>query len=118
MKGRGDPLWSPITGENTHHVLRITHHVLLITHYETTRYASHITILNKEVLTMSKKLKIAVIGAGSTYTPELVDSFIKKYSEVSLEELYLMDIDSEKLSIIEKLVRRMVCAGDVPVKIK
>ncbi|MEQ8170018.1 MAG: 6-phospho-beta-glucosidase, partial [Candidatus Eremiobacterota bacterium] len=67
---------------------------------------------------MSKKLKIAVIGAGSTYTPELVDSFIKKYSEVSLEELYLMDIDSEKLSIIEKLVRRMVCAGDVPVKIK
>ena len=67
---------------------------------------------------MSKKLKIAVIGAGSTYTPELVDSFIKNYSDVSLEELYLMDIDPDKLSVIEKLVSRMVNAGNVPVRIK
>ncbi|MEQ8190332.1 MAG: 6-phospho-beta-glucosidase [Candidatus Eremiobacterota bacterium] len=67
---------------------------------------------------MSKKIKVSVIGAGSTYTPELVDSFIKNYSEVALEELYLMDIDSDKLSVIEKLVSRMVYACDVPVKIK
>jgi 6-phospho-beta-glucosidase len=67
---------------------------------------------------MSKKLKIAVIGAGSTYTPELVDSFIKNYDEVPLEEFYLMDIDRDKLSIIEKFVNRMVQAKNIPLKIK
>lgn len=66
---------------------------------------------------MSKKLKIAVIGAGSTYTPELVDSFIKNYSEVPLEEIYLMDIDAHKLSIIEQFVKRMVHAKNIPVNI-
>ena len=67
---------------------------------------------------MSKKLKIAVIGAASTYTPEFVDSFIKNYNEVPLEEFYLMDIDRDKLSIIEKFVNRMVQAKNIPLKIK
>ncbi len=56
------------------------------------------------------KLKIAVIGAGSTYTPELVDGIIKRRNELPLTELYLMDIDPLKLGIVGGLIRRMLQA--------
>ena len=63
------------------------------------------------------KNKIALIGAGSTYTPELVDCFIKNYSEVPLSEIYLMDIDERKLNILSGLVKRMVKAANIPLKV-
>jgi len=63
------------------------------------------------------KLKIAVIGGGSTYTPELVDCFINNYREVPSEEIYLMDIDKEKLSVITGLVKRMTEKRGIPLKI-
>lgn len=52
-------------------------------------------------------LKITVIGAGSTYTPELVDGLLTRQSVFPVSELTLMDIDERKLRIVGSLVDRM-----------
>ena len=52
---------------------------------------------------MSKKgLKIVTIGGGSSYTPELVEGFIKRYDHLPVTELWLVDIEAghEKLEIV------------------
>lgn len=54
-----------------------------------------------------KSLNIAVIGAGSTYTPELLDGFIRRKDRLAVGELRLMDIDGVKLNIISALAQRM-----------
>ena len=38
-------------------------------------------------------MKIAIIGGGSTYTPELVNGFIERAAVFPLRKLWLMDID-------------------------
>ena len=38
-------------------------------------------------------LKVAVIGGGSTYTPELINGFLARAQAFPLSELWLMDID-------------------------
>ncbi|MEE9188745.1 MAG: hypothetical protein V3U36_05195, partial [Anaerolineales bacterium] len=45
-------------------------------------------------------MKVAVIGGGSTYTPELVNGFLDRVNEYPLNELWLMDIDEHRLSIV------------------
>jgi 6-phospho-beta-glucosidase len=49
-------------------------------------------------------MKIAVIGAGSTYTPELVAGL----SALDVRELVLHDIDAERLSVVGALAERML----------
>jgi len=58
-----------------------------------------------------KKLKIALIGAGSTYSPELIEGLINKKDSLPLGELYLMDIDDRKLKIVGGLCERMIKAA-------
>ncbi len=41
---------------------------------------------------MKNGLKLAVIGGGSSYTPELIEGIIKNYQELPVNELYLVDI--------------------------
>ncbi|MEW5827559.1 MAG: 6-phospho-beta-glucosidase, partial [Chloroflexota bacterium] len=53
-------------------------------------------------------MKITVIGGGSTYTPELVDGFLASAGRLPLEELWLMDVDRERLDIVGGFARRMV----------
>jgi len=60
--------------------------------------------------------KIAIIGAGSTYTPELIDGFIKRKNELPVTSFYLMDIDRRKLGIVGKFVKRMLDANDIKCK--
>ncbi|MCK5129637.1 MAG: 6-phospho-beta-glucosidase [Clostridiales bacterium] len=55
-----------------------------------------------------KPLKIAVIGAGSSYTPELIEGFINRQNELNLKELRLMDIDASRVEIVSKMIKRMV----------
>lgn len=57
---------------------------------------------------MRKKLKIAIIGAGSTYTPELIEGLINKQKDLNVSELVLMDIEDRKLGIVGGLSKRMV----------
>jgi len=53
-------------------------------------------------------MKIAVIGGGSTYTPELVNGFLARISSLPVTELWLMDIDARRLSIVGGFAQRMV----------
>lgn len=52
-------------------------------------------------------LKVAVIGGGSTYTPELVHGFLTRQDEFPLDELWLMDIDRARLEVVGGFVKRM-----------
>lgn len=60
---------------------------------------------------MSKELKITIIGAGSTYTPELIEGIINRYLTLPVTKLYLMDIDDRKLNIVGGLCQRMIAAA-------
>lgn len=64
---------------------------------------------------MSKKLKVVTIGGGSSYTPELVEGFIKRYHEFPINELWLVDIEEgrHKLEIVGALAKRMVKAAGI-----
>lgn len=66
-----------------------------------------------------KGLKIVTIGGGSSYTPELVEGFIKRYNELPVKELWLVDIKDgeEKLNIVGNLAKRMVKKAGVPIDI-
>jgi 6-phospho-beta-glucosidase len=59
-------------------------------------------------------MKVAVIGGGSTYTPELVNGFLARLESFPLTELWLMDIDPERLSIVGGFAQRMVAAKGSP----
>lgn len=62
-------------------------------------------------------LKVAVIGGGSTYTPELVNGFLARLDKFPLNELWLMDIDAERLNIVGGFAQRMVNAKGAPFKV-
>ena len=62
-------------------------------------------------------MKIAVIGGGSTYTPELVNGFLSRVNNLPLEELWLMDIDKERLKTVGGFAQRMVNAKGNPFKV-
>jgi len=53
-------------------------------------------------------LKAAIIGAGSTYTPELIEGFIVRQDSLNFQSFYLMDIDKKKLEIVGGLAKRML----------
>ncbi|MDR0315992.1 MAG: 6-phospho-beta-glucosidase [Treponema sp.] len=57
-----------------------------------------------------RTLKAAVIGAGSTYTPELIEGFIDRQKSLNFQSFYLMDIDKEKLEVVGGLARRMLAS--------
>ena len=58
--------------------------------------------------------KICVVGAGSTYTPELVEGLITNADTLDISELWLMDIDPYRLHIVGGLTQRMVGAAGGP----
>jgi len=61
------------------------------------------------------EVKLCVIGAGSTYTPELIEGVLARRDELPISQVALMDIDREKLTIVSGLVQRMVeVAGEGP----
>lgn len=68
---------------------------------------------------MTKGLKIATIGGGSSYTPELIEGFINRYHELPVSDLWLVDIEAgrEKLEIVGALAKRMVAKAGVPINI-
>jgi 6-phospho-beta-glucosidase len=62
-------------------------------------------------------MKITVIGGGSTYTPELVNGFLARVDSLPLKELWLMDIDQERLEVVGGLAQRMVKAKGDPFQV-
>jgi 6-phospho-beta-glucosidase len=53
-------------------------------------------------------MKIAVIGGGSTYTPELVSGLSREREKIDVQELVLQDIDEERREVVGGLAERML----------
>ena len=68
---------------------------------------------------MKGKLKICTIGGGSSYTPELMEGFIKRYDELPIKEIWLVDVEEgkEKMEIVGKMAQRMWDASPYDVKV-
>ena len=66
-----------------------------------------------------ENIKVVTIGGGSSYTPELVEGFIKRYDTLPIKELWLVDIEEgrEKLEIVGALAQRMVKKAGLPMKV-
>ncbi len=62
-------------------------------------------------------MKITVIGGGSTYTPELVNGFLARAGSLPIKELWLMDIDRERLDVVGGFAQRMARAKGEPFKV-
>ena len=64
-------------------------------------------------------LKVATIGGGSSYTPELVEGFIKRYDRFPIDELWLVDIEDgrEKVEIVGALAKRMFIEAGLKTKV-
>jgi 6-phospho-beta-glucosidase len=52
-------------------------------------------------------MKLAVVGGGSTYTPELIDGFARLRDTLPIGELVLVDPDEERLELVGGLARRI-----------
>lgn len=64
-------------------------------------------------------VKIATIGGGSSYTPELMEGFIKRYEELPIREIWLVDVEEgrEKLEIVGAMAQRMWDASPYDVEV-
>lgn len=62
-------------------------------------------------------MKVAVMGGGSTYTPELVNGFLARVAQFPLKELWLVDIDEARLAIVGGFAQRMVAAQGRPFEV-
>jgi 6-phospho-beta-glucosidase len=62
-------------------------------------------------------VKLAVVGGGSTYTPELVDGLIRMRDLLPLEELVLQDPAEERLQVLGGLTQRMLDRGGHPARL-
>jgi 6-phospho-beta-glucosidase len=52
-------------------------------------------------------MKLAVVGGGSTYTPELIDGFARLRDTLPVEELVLVDPAADRLELVGGLARRI-----------
>lgn len=62
-------------------------------------------------------MKVAVIGGGSSYTPELVNGFLARVATFPMKELWLVDISQERLDIVGGFAQRMVAAAGSPFQV-
>ena len=53
-------------------------------------------------------IKVAVIGGGSTYTPELIEGLANRRERLPIDELVLHDIDAQRREIVGGLASRML----------
>jgi 6-phospho-beta-glucosidase len=62
-------------------------------------------------------LKIAVVGGGSTYTPELISGFLQRVDSLPVHELCLVDPSPDRLRTVGGFAQRMVAAQGNPFQI-
>ena len=56
-------------------------------------------------------MKLAVVGGGSTYTPELVDGIARLAGQVKVTELVLVDPDTSRLDVVGPFSARIMRAA-------
>jgi 6-phospho-beta-glucosidase len=59
-------------------------------------------------------LKIVVVGAGSTYTPELVSGLAARQRSLTVSELVLLDPDRDRLAVVAAFAARIMQAAQWP----
>ncbi|MGV9378689.1 6-phospho-beta-glucosidase [Nonomuraea sp. NPDC003707] len=62
-------------------------------------------------------MKLAVVGGGSTYTPELVDGFARLRDELPVTEIALIDPDAARLELVAGVSRRMLAHAGHPARV-
>ncbi|MFE6486544.1 6-phospho-beta-glucosidase [Streptomyces sp. NPDC057757] len=62
-------------------------------------------------------MKLAVVGGGSTYTPELIDGFARLRDTLPIEELVLLDPAADRLELVGGLARRIFARQGHPGRI-
>jgi 6-phospho-beta-glucosidase len=62
-------------------------------------------------------MKLAVIGGGSTYTPELVDGVARLSDDIKVDELVLVDPDETRLSVVGQVSSRIMRAYGHPARL-
>ena len=63
-------------------------------------------------------VNIAVIGGGSSYTPELVQGLIRRKGILDVGEIRLTDIDTDRLGITGALTERMLKKAGLKTKVR
>ena len=59
-------------------------------------------------------MRLTVVGGGSTYTPELVDGFTRMRDLLPVDELVLVDPDTQRLELVGGMSRRMLARAGHP----
>jgi len=54
-----------------------------------------------------RDLKLAIIGSGSTYSPEIIHGFLTREDKLRVREFALMDINMSRLEVVGGLITRM-----------
>ncbi len=62
-------------------------------------------------------MKVAVMGGGSSYTPELINGFIERADSFPMTELWLLDVLPERLDVVGGFAQRMVAAKGSPFRV-
>lgn len=60
----------------------------------------------KGVSAIMSKLKIAIIGAGSSYTPEIIEKLSEMREQIQVSEIVLMDIDEKRMEVMTSFCKR------------
>ncbi len=74
-------------------------------------------VIDGQCIGRNDSMKVTIIGSGSTYTPELINGFIKRKDQLPVDAFYLMDIDVKKNAIVSGLVKRMLLEAGVTAKL-
>ena len=53
-------------------------------------------------------MKVAIVGGGSTYTPELIEGLAVRDDRVRIDDLVLLDIDPDRAEIVGGMARRQL----------
>ncbi|ADH97730.1 6-phospho-beta-glucosidase [Salisediminibacterium selenitireducens] len=64
-------------------------------------------------------VNIAVIGGGSSYTPEIIEGLIDRYDDMPVRKITLVDVEEgqEKLNVITNLAKRMIARSGKEISI-
>ncbi|MET4695525.1 6-phospho-beta-glucosidase [Endozoicomonas lisbonensis] len=67
-----------------------------------------------------KSLKLAVIGGGSSYTPELIEGIINRIDRLPVTRIDLIDVEAgrEKLEIVTQLAQRMIARSGLNIEVR
>jgi len=63
-------------------------------------------------------MKLAVIGGGSTYTPELVDGIARLSGDIKISELVLVDPDASRLAVVGPFSARIMARYGHPAQVR